>query len=109
MSGSLPEVTDTNFQSEVIHQSGATLVDFWAPWCGPCRVLTPVLEEINGERDDIRVVSLNVDDNQQTAAQYEVMSIPTMILFKDGEMVDKMVGAMPKRKLLDQLEPVLGG
>lgn len=107
MSGSLPEVTDANFQSEVIDQSGATLVDFWAPWCGPCRVLTPVLEEINGERDDLRVVSLNVDDNQQTAAQYEVMSIPTMILFKDGNMVGKMVGAMPKRKLLDQLEPVL--
>ena len=107
MSGSLPEVTDANFQSEVIEQSGATLVDFWAPWCGPCRVLTPVLEEINGERDDLRVVSLNVDDNQQTAAQYEVMSIPTMILFKDGNMVGKMVGAMPKRKLLEQLEPVL--
>ena len=107
MTGSLPEVTDANFQSEVIDQSGATLVDFWAPWCGPCRVLTPVLEEINGERDDLRVVSLNVDDNQQTAAQYEVMSIPTMILFKDGNMVGKMVGAMPKRKLLDQLEPVL--
>lgn len=107
MSGSLPEVTDANFQSEVIDQSGATLVDFWAPWCGPCRVLTPVLEEINGERDDLRVVSLNVDDNQQTAAQYEVMSIPTMILFKDGNMVGKMVGAMPKRKLLEQLEPVL--
>lgn len=107
MSGSLPEVTDANFQSEVIDQSGATLVDFWAPWCGPCRVLTPVLEEINGERDDLRVVSLNIDDNQQTAAQYEVMSIPTMILFKDGNMVGKMVGAMPKRKLLEQLEPVL--
>ncbi len=107
MSGSLPEVTDANFQSEVVDQSGATLVDFWAPWCGPCRVLTPVLEEINGERDDLRVVSLNVDDNQQTAAQYEVMSIPTMILFKDGNMVGKMVGAMPKRKLLEQLEPVL--
>jgi thioredoxin 1 len=107
MSGSLPEVTDANFQTEVIDQSGATLVDFWAPWCGPCRVLTPVLEEINGERDDLRVVSLNVDDNQQTAAQYEVMSIPTMILFKDGNMVGKMVGAMPKRKLLEQLEPVL--
>ena len=109
MSGSLPEVTDANFQSEVVDQAGATLVDFWAPWCGPCRVLTPVLEEINGERDDLRVVSLNIDDNQQTAAQYEVMSIPTMILFKDGQMVGKMVGAMPKRKLLDQLEPVLGG
>ena len=107
MSGSLPEVTDANFQAEVVDQAGATLVDFWAPWCGPCRVLTPVLEEINGERDDLRVVSLNIDDNQQTAAQYEVMSIPTMILFKDGNMVGKMVGAMPKRKLLEQLEPVL--
>ena len=107
MSGSLPEVTDANFQSEVVDQAGATLVDFWAPWCGPCRVLTPVLEEINGERDDLRVVSLNIDDNQKTAAQYEVMSIPTMILFKDGNMVGKMVGAMPKRKLLEQLEPVL--
>ena len=108
MSGSLPQVTDASFQTEVVDQPGATLVDFWAPWCGPCRVLTPVLEEINGERDDLRVVSLNIDDNQQTAAQYEVMSIPTMILFKDGQMVGKMVGAMPKRKLLDQLEPVLG-
>ena len=107
MSGSLPQVTDASFQTEVVDQPGATLVDFWAPWCGPCRVLTPVLEEINGERDDLRVVSLNIDDNQQTAAQYEVMSIPTMILFKDGNMVGKMVGAMPKRKLLEQLEPVL--
>jgi thioredoxin 1 len=108
MSGSLPAVTDASFQSDVIDQPGATLVDFWAPWCGPCRVLTPVLEEINDERDDIRVVSVNVDDNQQTAAQFEVMSIPTMVLFKDGNMVGKMVGAMPKRKLLEQLDPVLG-
>lgn len=108
MSGSLPAVTDASFQSDVIDQPGATLVDFWAPWCGPCRVLTPVLEEINDERDDIRIVSVNVDENQQTAAQFEVMSIPTMVLFKDGAMVGKMVGAMPKRKLLEQLDPVLG-
>jgi thioredoxin 1 len=108
MSGSLPAVTDASFQSDVIDQPGATLVDFWAPWCGPCRVLTPVLEEINDERDDIRIVSVNVDENQQTAAQFEVMSIPTMVLFKDGSMVGKMVGAMPKRKLLEQLDPVLG-
>jgi thioredoxin 1 len=107
MSANLPAVTDASFKSDVIDQSGAVLVDFWAPWCGPCRVLHPVLEEINSERDDVQVVSVNIDENQQTAAQYEVMSIPTMILFKDGNMIGKMVGALPKRKLLEELEPAL--
>jgi thioredoxin 1 len=107
MSANLPAVTDASFKSDVIDQSGAVLVDFWAPWCGPCRVLHPVLEEINSERDDLQVVSVNIDENQQTAAQYEVMSIPTMVLFKDGNMVGKMVGALPKRKLLEELEPAL--
>jgi len=107
MSANLPAVTDASFKSDVIDQSGAVLVDFWAPWCGPCRVLHPVLEEINSERDDLQVVSVNIDENQQTAAQYEVMSIPTMILFKDGNMIGKMVGALPKRKLLEELEPAL--
>jgi thioredoxin 1 len=103
----LPEVTDANFQAEVLESDVPTLVDFWAPWCGPCRVVGPVLEEIDGERTDVRVVKLNVDDNQQTAAQYGVLSIPTMILFKHGAEVKKVIGAFPKAKILSELEPAL--
>jgi thioredoxin 1 len=107
LSGKLPDVTDANFQAEVLEADGPVLVDFWAPWCGPCRVVHPVLEEIDGEREDLRVVSLNVDDNQQTAAKFEVLSIPTLILFKDGEVAKKVIGAMPKARLEAELEPAL--
>ena len=107
MSGKLPDVTDATFQSDVLQADGPVLVDFWAPWCGPCRVVHPVLEEIDAERDDLRVVSLNVDENQETAQRYEVLSIPTLILFKDGEIAKKVIGAMPKRRLEAELEPVL--
>ena len=107
MTGKLPDVTDANFQAEVVDADGPVLVDFWAPWCGPCRVVHPILEEIDAEREDLRVVSLNVDDNQQTAAKYEILSIPTLILFKDGGEAKRVVGAMPKRRLEAELEPVL--
>ena len=107
MSGKLPDVTDATFQAEVLDSEGAVLVDFWAPWCGPCRVVHPVLEEIDSERDDLKIVSLNVDENQQTAATYEVLSIPTLILFKGGEIAHKVIGAMPKRRLEAELEPAL--
>ena len=103
----LPNVTDANFQAEVIEAEQPTLVDFWAPWCGPCRVVGPVLEEIDAERDDLRVVKLNVDENQRTAAAYGVLSIPTMILFKNGAPAKTIVGAYPKRKIEAELSPAL--
>ena len=107
MAGTLQDVSDANFQAEVIESETPVLVDFWAPWCGPCRVVAPVLEEIAGERPDLRIVKLNVDDNQQTAAAFEVLSIPTMILFKNGQVAKKIIGAYPKRKLEAEIEPVL--
>jgi thioredoxin 1 len=107
VAGSLADVTDSNFQAEVLESTEAVLVDFWAPWCGPCRVIAPSLEEINEERDDLRVVKLNVDDNQATAAKYNVMSIPTLIVFKNGEVAKQIVGALPKNRLVQELEPAL--
>ena len=107
MAGSINDVTDNNFQAEVLEAEGPVLVDFWAPWCGPCRVVAPVLEEINNEREELTVVKLNVDENQQTAAQYQVLSIPTLILFRNGAPAKTIVGALPKKRLESELEPAL--
>src|ERR1700740_2556988 len=101
------EVTDTSFQAEVLEAETPVLVDFWAPWGGPCPVAPPALEEIAGERDDLRIVKLNVDDNQQTAAQYQVLAIPTMILFRNGQEAKRIQGAMPKKRIESELEPAL--
>jgi thioredoxin 1 len=107
MAGTLNEVNDTNFQAEVLESDRPVLVDFWAPWCGPCRVVAPVLEEIASERPDLRIVKLNIDENQQTAASFQVLSIPTMILFKGGQPIKTVIGAYPKKKLEQELEPAL--
>ena len=104
MAGNLDEVTDNNFQAEVLEADKPVLVDFWAPWCGPCRIIAPHLEELSAEREDLRVVKLNVDENQQTAVKYEVLSIPTMILFKQGNVVKKLIGAQPKARIEAELE-----
>ena len=105
--GAINEVTDTNFQAEVLEAAEPVLVDFWAPWCGPCRIVAPHLEELNSEREDLRVVKLNVDDNPQTAARYNVMSIPTLLLFKNGQVAHQIVGALPKNRLVQEIEPAL--
>jgi thioredoxin 1 len=108
VAGNLTEVTDTNFQAEVLENDKPVLVDFWAPWCGPCRVIAPSLEEIAEEKDDLRIVKLNnVDENQVTAARYQVLSIPTLILFKGGEPVHQIIGAMPKSRLVQEIQPAL--
>jgi thioredoxin 1 len=107
MAGAVNEVSDTNFQAEVLESDKPVLVDFWAPWCGPCRIVAPHLEELAGEREDLRIVKLNVDENPQVSSQYNVMSIPTLLLFKHGQVAHQIIGALPKNRLMQEIEPAL--
>jgi thioredoxin 1 len=106
--GATSPVTDQNFVSEVLQSDKPVLVDFWAEWCGPCKMVAPVLEEIAGEHGEkLRVVKLNVDENPETAAAYQVMSIPTMAVFVNGQVAKSIVGAKPKSALLRELDTYL--
>lgn len=103
------EFTDGNFQAEVLQSSEPVLVDFWAPWCGPCRMIAPVVEELAGEYSGaVKVGKINIDDNPGPAQAYGVMNIPTLLLFKQGEVVERFVGVQPKAKLQQAMDAIKG-
>jgi thioredoxin 2 len=97
-------VTDGSFQRDVLGSAGLLLLDCWAPWCGPCRIVGPIMDQLARESNGrYRIAKLNVDDNPRTAAEFQIQSIPTMLLFKDGKLIDRMIGAQPKQAILQRL------
>ncbi len=96
-------INQSNFQEEVLASDKPVLLDFWASWCGPCRMVSPLVDEIAAERSDIKVGKVNVDEQPELAAQFKVMSIPTLVVMKDGKVTNQAIGAMPKNQILDLL------
>ena len=98
------KITKDNFQAEVLEANGTVLVDFWASWCGPCKMIGPIIDQIADERSDVKVCKINVDDEPELAAKFRVMSIPTLLVFKGGEVVNQSMGAKPKTAILAMLD-----
>ena len=98
------KITKDNFQAEVLDAKGTVLVDFWASWCGPCKMIGPIIDQIADERTDVKVCKINVDDEPELAAKFRVMSIPTLIVFKDGQVVTQSMGVKPKTAILAMLD-----
>ena len=104
MAGNVLEFSDANFQTEVLESTEPVLVDFWAPWCGPCRMIAPTVEEIANEyQGKVRVGKVNTDEARQSAINYRIQSIPTLLLFKDGKVADQLMGAVPKQQITAML------
>ena len=108
MAGNVKEISDGEFDTEILQSDLPAIVDFWAPWCGPCKSIAPILEELSGEYDGkIKIVKLNVDENPNTPTKYSVRGIPNLVFFKGGEVVEQIVGAVPKDQLVTAIEKVI--
>ena len=104
---SINKTSDSKFQDDISSESNLVLVDFWAEWCGPCKQISPILEEIANEKDNLNILKLNIDDNPVTPQKYNVRGIPTLMLFKDGKLIDTKIGSLPKSSLEDWINSYL--